>query len=218
MNIVLLGQPGAGKGTQAKVLSQEYTVVHISTGDMLREALKHRTEIGLSAKAYMDKGELVPDEIVIDMVKMRIGRDDARNGFLLDGFPRTEEQAIKLDEALAEMGTRIDLVLYFKTSAGVSIARLSGRRVCKTCGANFHVKNMPPKTDSVCDYCNGRLIQRDDDKEETVKRRLVVYEESTKALIDYYRQKGTLREVSGDLDVRDLFGDIQKLFATEGMT
>jgi len=213
LNIVLLGPPGAGKGTQAKVLSKEYKILHISTGDMLREAVKSRSEVGRLAKGYMDRGELVPDGVVIDIVSERISGGEAANGFMLDGFPRTVPQARKLDEELKKRGRRLDFVLYFRTSERVSIERLSGRRVCRVCGANFHVKNMPPEKEGVCDYCKGGLYQRDDDKPETVKRRLVVYEKETKSLIEYYRNEKILREVSGDLNVEDLFAEIKKLFS-----
>jgi len=215
VNVVLLGPPGAGKGTQAKVLSKEYSVLHISTGDMLREAVKNKTAIGMEAKSYMDKGELVPDETVVRIVTERISKDDTKKGFLLDGFPRTKEQADKLDKELSTMSKKLDIVLYFKTSPEVSIERLSGRRVCKVCGANFHIKNMPPKKDMICDYCKGKLFQREDDKPETVKNRLKVYEKETETLIGYYREKGILKEVSGDLDVNKLFDEIKKLFADE---
>lgn len=215
MNIVLLGPPGAGKGTQAKVLSQKFNVSHISTGDMLRESVKKETKVGKLAKSYMDRGELVPDEVVIDIVAARISQGDVQGGFLLDGFPRTNEQAGELDSALAKVKKRLDLVLYFETSGETSIARLSGRRVCKVCGANFHVKNMPPKKEGLCDYCGGGLIQREDDKEETVKRRLVVYEKETSSLIGYYEGKGILRKVAGDLEAGALFKDLEKLFIKE---
>lgn len=211
MNVVLLGPPGAGKGTQAKVLSKEFGVLHVSTGDILRNAVKGATDVGKLAKSYMDKGELVPDNIVIDIVVERISQQDAKDGFLLDGFPRNEKQARSLNEALDKTGKILHIVLYFKTSPEVSIKRLSGRRVCTKCGANFHIKNMPPRNENLCDYCNGGLIQRDDDKEETVKRRLIVYEEETKSLIDYYRKKDIIREVSGDLNVNELFEEIKKL-------
>jgi adenylate kinase len=217
LNIVLLGPPGAGKGTQAKVLSQKFNVLHVSTGDMLREAVKAKTGVGKAAKTYMDTGELVPDNIVIDIVTARISEGDAGGGFLLDGFPRNEKQAGELDEALATVGEKLDAVLYFKTSKETSIQRLSGRRVCTACGINFHVKNMPPKRRGVCDHCGASLVQREDDKEETVKKRLVVYENETKSLITYYKEKGLLREVAGDLDVDDLFKDIAKLFVNEGL-
>ncbi len=215
MNIVLLGPPGAGKGTQAKVLSREFNVLHISTGDMLREAVKNSTETGNIAKSYMDKGELVPDDVVIKLVMDRISREDAEKGFMLDGFPRNEKQADKLDEALRKEEKNLDLVLYFKTSPAVSIARLSGRRVCKKCGANFHVKNMPPKNEGACDHCEGELFQRKDDSEDTVKNRLVVYDKETRSLIAFYKAKGLLKEVPGDLDVNDLFEVIRDIFVSE---
>lgn len=218
MNIVLLGPPGAGKGTQAKVLSQRFNVLHVSTGDMLREAVKNNTKIGKLAKSYMDKGVLVPDDVVVDIAIERILQDDAKYGFLLDGFPRNEKQAGELDRALGKKNKKLDLVLYFKTSKPTSIERLSGRRVCTVCGANFHIRNMPPKKDGVCDFCGGSLILRNDDKEETVIKRLEVYEKETKSLIKYYKDKGTLRELKGDLDVDELFKDIEKLFREEGLT
>lgn len=217
MKVVLLGPPGAGKGTQAKVLSENFKVLHISTGDMLRDAVKEGTKIGNIAKVYMQKGELVPDSVVTDIVVERISQEDAKRGFLLDGFPRNENQAKDLDTSMSATSDKLDVVLYFKTSPRVSIERLSGRRVCKTCSANFHIKNMPPKKDGMCDYCGGELIQRDDDKEETVKRRLKVYEEETRSLIDYYRKKSILKEVSGDLNVNELFKDISELFPQEGL-
>jgi len=217
VNIVLLGPPGAGKGTQAKVLSKEYKFLHVSTGDMLRDAVGRGTEVGKLAKSYMDKGELVPDEVVIDIVNERIDQEDAKDGFMLDGFPRNETQAIKLNEALKKADKKIDIVLYFKTKPEISIARLSGRRVCTKCGAIFHITNMPPKKNDICDRCGQGLIQRDDDKEETVKRRLVVYENKTKSLIDYYKNEGILKEVSGDLDVDKLFDNLKTLFASKGL-
>lgn len=215
MNIVLLGPPGAGKGTQAKVLSERFKIVHVSTGDMLRAAAKEKTPIGLSAKSYMDKGELVPDKVVVGIVTERIAADDAKSGFMLDGFPRNEAQAVEIDRALGESGKKLDVVLYFKTSREISIKRLSGRRVCVSCGANFHIKNMPPKKEGICDRCASQIIQRDDDKEETVTRRLTVYEKETESLIMYYKKKGILREVEGDLNVEELFKNIEALFAKE---
>jgi len=212
MNVVLLGPPGAGKGTQAKVLSKKFKLVHVSTGDMLREAVKKGTQTGKTAKTYMDKGELVPDNVVIDIVVDRISEDDAKDGFMLDGFPRNQKQAIELDDAMNKKDMHLDIVLYFRTSPEVSVARLSGRRVCTSCGANFHIKNMPPKKEGICDYCGGRLIQREDDKEETVKNRLAVYEKETKTLVDYYKEKGILEEVSGDMDVNELFKKIEEVF------
>jgi len=215
LNIVLLGPPGAGKGTQAKVLSERFKIVHVSTGDMLRAAAKEKTPIGLSAKSYMDKGELVPDKVVVGIVTERIAADDAKSGFMLDGFPRNEAQAVEIDRALGESGKKLDVVLYFKTSREISIKRLSGRRVCVSCGANFHIKNMPPKKEGICDRCASQIIQRDDDKEETVTRRLTVYEKETESLIMYYKKKGILREVEGDLNVEELFKNIEALFAKE---
>ncbi|OGW75178.1 MAG: adenylate kinase [Omnitrophica bacterium RBG_13_46_9] len=218
MNIVLLGPPGAGKGTLAKTLTKEFKIAHISTGDMLREAVKKGADIGKTAKKYMDRGELVPDDIVVSIVAARVSGEDLKNGFLLDGFPRNEKQADRLDNSLNETGKKLDLVLYLKTSQATSIKRLSGRIVCVKCDANFHLTNMPPRRKGVCDYCAGKLIQRDDDREATVKRRLTVYESQTRSLIDYYKQKGILREVSGDLDIEQLFKSAKMLFEREGLS
>ena len=217
MRIVLLGPPGAGKGTQAKVLSNSYSIPHISTGGILRQAVKDGTDVGKKAKAYMDKGELVPDEVVNQIVVDRLKAGDARAGFILDGYPRTRPQAEELDRSLAALGIGIDIVVYFDTSEAVAVARLSGRRVCKKCGANYHVKNIPPKRAGICDACGSELIQRPDDKEATVRNRLVVYERQTKELIDYYKKKGVLRKVSGDLNVEDLFEVLSKMFKEEGL-
>ncbi len=217
MNIVLFGPPGAGKGTQASVLSEWYGLLHISTGDMLREAVKKGTMVGRQAKAYMDKGELVPDNIVINIVTERISQKDAKCGFLLDGFPRNKRQADQFDQALCKKGKKIDMVLYFKTSPEVSIRRLSGRRVCTNCGANFHIETMPAKLKGTCDYCHSLLIHRKDDQRGTVQNRLVVYKKETNYLIGYYKDKGILREVSGDLKVKELFEKIKRLFAKEGL-
>ena len=213
MKIVLLGPPGAGNGTQSVVLARKYGIPHISTGDILRESVKGGEPLGLKAKAYMDKGELVPDEIVTGIVAERLKAGDTKNGYILDGFPRTLNQARVLDEALAKAGSVIDMVVYFATSAPVAIARLSGRRVCKSCGFNYHVKNMPPKKEGVCDKCRSSLFQRPDDNEETVRNRLKVYDEQTKPLIDYYVKKGLLKRVSGDMDVEELFGVLSKIFS-----
>ena len=212
MRLVLLGPPGAGKGTQAQVLSKDLNIPHISTGDMLREALKAASPLGLEAKAYMEKGALVPDELVIALVKERLSKSDAKRGFILDGFPRTPEQAKSLDASLKELQMPLDVVLYFKTSLAVIIKRLSGRRVCGQCGKNYHQVNFRPKVEGICDVCGGKLIQRPDDKEETIEKRLKVYEEQTAPLIDYYKRKNTLSEVSGDLDVQELNAELLKLF------
>jgi len=217
MKLVLLGPPGAGKGTQAKVLIEKYNIIHISTGDILREAVKRGTPVGCEAKKYMDNGELVPDEVVTRIVIDRINSLNKNQGFVLDGFPRTGNQAENLDKALAEQDRQLDLVLYFDTSDEVSVARLSGRRLCKKCGANFHIKNIPPEKDGVCDYCGNELYQRDDDKKETVLHRLEVYKTSTTPLLDYYKAKGVLRHVKGDLNVDELFESLKTLFARENL-
>jgi len=216
VKLVLLGPPGAGKGTQAKVLSKEYGIPHISTGDILREAVKAATPIGLKAKTYMDKGELVPDEVVIEMVAGRVAKSDCEKGFMLDGFPRTAAQAKALDSTLAKLSRPIDLVLYFKTSVDTIIQRLSGRRVCRDCGENYHVKNIPPRVAGKCDKCNGGLYQRDDDKEETILNRIKVYEKTVPEIISYYENKGILRTVSGDFDVNEAHDYLSKLFVKEG--
>lgn len=198
MRVILLGPPGAGKGTQAVSIAQEAGLPHISTGDMFRAALKQGTPLGLQAKTYMDKGELVPDDVVVAMVRERIMQPDCAKGFLLDGFPRTLVQAEKLDETLAAAGLGIDLVLNMVCSAETIVGRLTGRRVCRSCGAIFHVRNMPPKKDGVCDVCGGELYQRDDDKEATILNRLEVYNRMTSGLIEYYRRRGLLKDVNAD--------------------
>jgi len=213
MRLVLLGPPGAGKGTQSVILAKQYSVPHISTGDILRESVKRGASLGLKAKSYMDKGELVPDDVVIGIVAERLKLPDCKSGFILDGFPRTLKQAEGLDEALKNIASDIDLVLYFETSERVAITRLTGRRVCRKCGFNYHVKNIPPKSEGVCDKCGGELFQRPDDTEKTVRNRLVVYEQQTKPLIAYYEKKGVLKKVSGDLDVQELNGVLSKVFS-----
>ena len=213
--MVLLGPPGAGKGTQAKVLSQSLNIPHISTGDMLRDAVSKGTSLGKEAKGYMLKGELVPDKLVIEIVKETLVAEESERGFILDGFPRTLEQAKMLDAISENIGKKPDIALYFKTSVETSVARLTGRRVCKKCGANFHIKNIPPKKEGVCDHCGGELYQRKDDQEETVKRRWLVYSEETAPVIGYYRNNGVLREVSGDLDVNELNEILMVLFRKE---
>jgi len=217
MRLVLLGPPGAGKGTQAAVLSKAFKVVHVSTGDMLREAVKTGSKAGLLAKEYMAKGELVSDEIVTKIVAERISKEDAKNGFILDGFPRTKVQAIALDKELRELNMPIDLVLYFSTKESTSITRLTGRRVCKKCGLNYHIKNMPPKTKGKCDVCSGELMQREDDKVDTIKNRLKVYAEQTEPLLSFYKDKSLLREARGDLDVDKLFEKLSNLFKKENL-
>lgn len=215
MRLILLGPPGAGKGTQAVKLSKEFGWVHISTGDMLREAVSKGTGLGREAKKFMDTGELVPDDIINRIVVERIKDMPSSEGFILDGYPRTEAQAHRLEEALGKLGTAVDRVIYFKTSPEVSIARLSGRRVCRKCGTNYHIKNMPPKKENVCDRCGGELFQRNDDREETVRNRLKVYDEQTHKLLSYYERSGILRPVSGNLGVEELFRELSALFKEE---
>ncbi len=213
MNIVLLGPPGAGKGTQGVVLSKSYNIPHISTGDILREAVKSGTPMGKKAKAFMDKGELVPDEVVVGIVVDRLGKNDTKKGYILDGFPRTLNQAEALDAALEKITSGIDMALYFEIPENIAIERLTGRRVCKSCGANFHIKNIPTKIEGICDKCGAELFQRPDDKLETVKNRLKVYELQTEPLIEYYTKKGILKKVSGALDVKDLFKELCQVFS-----
>lgn len=212
MKLIFLGPPGAGKGTQAKVISKEFNVPHISTGDILREAVKNNSPVGRQAKGFMEKGELVPDEIVIKIVVERLAKPDTVNGFILDGFPRTKKQAVSLDEEFKRIGIGIDYVIYFDTAPETSISRLSGRRVCKNCGANYHVTNIKPRKENVCDICGGVLYQREDDKVETIKNRLKVYQKETADLIDYYRSGGILQSVSGDLSVEEVFKELIKFF------
>ncbi len=215
MRLVLLGPPGAGKGTQGAVLSKRYPVPHISTGDLLRDAVKNNTPTGKRAKGYMLKGELVPDGIVNDIVVGRLSGKDASRGFILDGYPRTETQAQMLDGSLKKLRMKLDLVIYFETSEAVAIERLSGRRICAKCGANFHIKNIPPKASGICDVCGGGLAQRPDDSKDTVRNRLEVYEQKTKSLVDYYKARGILRKVSGDLDVDEVFKILSRMFQEE---
>lgn len=217
MRLVLLGPPGAGKGTQAEVLSNIYKIPHISTGDMLRESVRDGSAVGVKAKSYMDKGELVPDELVTEIVVQRIAKPDAKEGFILDGYPRTKTQSISLSKELGAAGISIDKVLYFKTAVPTVIKRLSGRRICPKDGSIYHVKNNPPAKEGICDKCQAPLYQREDDKEETVKNRLAVYENTSKDLLDYYKRESILTEVSGDLDVQELFSSLKDYFKKEGL-
>jgi adenylate kinase len=217
MRLILLGPPGAGKGSQAKVLCEEFKIPHISTGDMFREAYKAGTELGAAAHdRYWGKGELVPDGITIGLVRERLSRQDCRrHGFLLDGFPRTLPQAEGLDALLAELGQRLDKVFYMKTHQDVILQRLGGRRVCGSCGASFHLINVPPRVEGVCDACGGRLAARADDSEETILNRLRVYEAQTAPLIGHYEARGLLATVNSDAPVQGTFIQIMRVLGRE---
>ena len=203
MRVILLGPPGAGKGTQAASIAKEVGIPHISTGEMFRASLKEGTPLGLEAKKYMDSGELVPDDVVVGMVRERIQQPDCKEGFLLDGFPRTIIQAQKLGETLENDGLKMDLVINLVCNDKTVLSRLTGRRVCRNCGAIYHVENMPSKQSGICDECSGELYQRDDDKADTILNRLEVYRNSTEALIDYYRQKDLLKDVDANAQRED---------------
>ena len=208
LRAVLLGPPGAGKGTQAVRLVEKYEIPHISTGDIFRKNIKEGTELGKKAQEYMNAGALVPDELVVDLVKDRLQQDDCKNGFLLDGFPRTIFQAEKLDEFLSESNLKMDIVINLKVEKEALIKRLTGRRVCKDCGASYHIVNIPPKKEGVCDICGGELIQRKDDNIETVENRINVYEEQTAPLIGYYKEAGSLVDFDGEASLDEVFDAI----------
>ena len=208
MKIIMLGAPGAGKGTQADKICAKYNIPHISTGDIFRANIKNNTELGQIAKSYMDKGELVPDELVVDLVVDRIKADDCTNGYVLDGFPRTIPQAEALDAALAAINDKVDYAINVEVPDENIINRMSGRRACVACGATYHIVHIPTKVDGVCDKCGAELILRDDDKPETVKNRLNVYHEQTQPLIDYYTAKNVLHEVDGTKAMEDVFSSI----------
>jgi len=203
--IVLLGAPGAGKGTQAERLERDLGLPHIATGDLFRDALKKETELGRLAKSYMDKGQLVPDDVTVPMVRERLAQDDCERGAILDGFPRTVQQAEALDEVLAKRGSRVSLVPYIKVDTETLVARLGGRLTCRQCGAVYHALFNPPARDGVCDNCGGELYQREDDKPETQRRRIEVYLDETAPLIDYYGQRGLLVEIDGEGDVDTVY-------------
>ncbi len=208
LKLLIMGPPGAGKGTQAEVLIKELNITHVSTGDMFRAAIKEGTEMGKKAKEYMDAGKLVPDEVVVGMVKERLSQPDCSQGFLLDGFPRTLPQADALSITLDQMGVVLDGVINIDVAREKLMARLTGRRVCKGCGASYHVIFNPPATESKCNSCGGELYQRDDDNEATVSNRLDVYEAQTQPLIDYYKGKGLLFNIDGDQDINKVLADI----------
>ena len=206
-----MGRPGAGKGTQAANIKEYYKIPHISTGDMFRAAMKNETKLGLEAKKYMEKGLLVPDEVTIGIVEERLLEDDCKNGFLLDGFPRTIAQAEALDAFLAKNGVKLDAVLDVNVPAEILVRRMVGPRVCKTCGATFHVEFNAPKVEGICDNCGAKLIQRPDDTEETAVNRLAVYDENTAPLLDFYAKKNLLKTVNGDQPLDKVFDDIKEV-------
>ncbi len=211
MKIIMLGAPGAGKGTQAKMLADKYMIPHISTGDIFRANIKNGTELGQKAKTYMDQGLLVPDELVCDLVVDRVQQDDCSKGYILDGFPRTIPQAEALDAALSKLGAKIDYAINVEVPDENIVNRMSGRRACVACGATYHIVHNPTKVEGVCDRCGKELILRDDDKPETVTKRLNVYHEQTQPLIDYYTKQGALVEVDGTMNMDDVFNAIVKI-------
>ncbi|GGP15484.1 adenylate kinase [Oceanobacillus neutriphilus] len=211
MNLILMGLPGAGKGTQAEKINEKYNIPHISTGDMFRLAIKEGTDLGKKAKEYMDQGNLVPDEVTIGIVKERLAKDDCADGFLLDGFPRTIAQAEALQELTADLNKTIDYVLHVDVPEEKLVERLTGRRICPTCGTTYHVVYNPPKEEGICDKDGSQLIQRDDDQPETVKKRLAVNVEQTQPLLDFYQDKGYLVKVDGDREIDDVFSDIESI-------
>lgn len=211
MNLVFMGLPGAGKGTQAERIVEHFGIPHISTGDMFRSAIKEETPLGLEAKSYMDRGALVPDDVTIGIVNERLAKDDCKKGFLLDGFPRTVAQAEALENMLALTDRSIDHVIYIEVNRDLLLARLTGRRICKNCGATYHTEFNPPKTEGVCDKCGGELYQRHDDNAETVATRLDVNIKQQQSLLDFYEERGLLRTVKGDQHIDQVFSDISNL-------
>ena len=208
MNLILLGAPGAGKGTQAEIICAKLNIPSISTGNILRAAVKEGTEMGLKAKSFMDAGALVPDEVIIGILKERIAQDDCKNGYVLDGFPRTIPQAEVLDSELTKLGDHIDYAINVDVPDENIVKRMSGRRACLTCGATYHIEHVPPKKEGICDVCGSELVLRDDDKPETVKNRLNVYHEQTQPLIDFYTEKGVLKTVDGTVPMEEVFAAI----------
>ena len=211
MKIVMLGAPGAGKGTHAKGIVEKYHIPTISTGDIFRQNIKEGTELGKKAKTYMDQGLLVPDELTVDLVIDRVGQDDCKDGYILDGFPRTIPQAECLDAALEKRGEKVDFAINVEVPDENIVNRMSGRRACVGCGATYHIKYNPTKVDGVCDACGEKLVLRDDDKPETVQKRLGVYHDQTQPLIDYYTKSGVLKEVDGTVDMEDVFQAIVEI-------
>ena len=211
MKIIMLGAPGAGKGTQAKKIAEKYGIPHISTGDIFRANIKNGTELGKKAKTYMDQGLLVPDELVVDLVVDRVNQDDCKEGYVLDGFPRTIPQAEALTKALSELGQKVDYAIDVDVPDENIVNRMSGRRACVKCGSTYHLKYAPTKQEGVCDSCGSELILRDDDKPETVQKRLDVYHEQTQPLIEYYTNEGILKKVDGTIDINDVFKAIENI-------
>ncbi len=208
MKIIMLGAPGAGKGTQAKMIADKYSVPHISTGDIFRANIKNGTELGMEAKKYMDQGLLVPDELTVKILLDRVAADDCKNGYVLDGFPRTIPQAEVLDKALTELGDKIDYAIDVDVPDENIVKRMSGRRACLACGATFHIEHVPPKQEGICDRCGKELVLRDDDKAETVLNRLKVYHDQTQPLIEFYSAKGVLKTVDGTQPMEKVFDSI----------
>lgn len=211
MRLILFGPPGAGKGTHARILSEKGKALHLATGDILRRHIREATQLGKRAKAILERGELVPDALVNELMIDQLSKPEVSRGFILDGYPRTVGQAEALDRFLKSRGQKLDVALYFKTSPEVVIDRLSGRRACPACGANYHIRNIPPKVEGKCDRCGSNLIQRSDDEHRTVRHRLEVYEKETAPLLEYYERQGLLEEVPGDLDVPELQAELAKV-------
>lgn len=211
MKIIMLGAPGAGKGTQAKLISEEYKIPHVSTGDIFRANIKNGTELGMEAKKYMDQGLLVPDELTVKILLDRVAQEDCKNGYVLDGFPRTIPQAQVLEEALDKLGEKIDYAINVDVPDENIVRRMSGRRACLKCGATYHIEHIPPKTEGICDTCGSELVLRDDDRAETVQNRLKVYHDQTQPLIDFYTQKEVLKNVDGTMDMQDVFKAIKNI-------
>lgn len=211
MKIIMLGAPGAGKGTQAQMICDKYNVPHISTGDLFRSNIKNGTELGKKAKEYMDKGQLVPDELTVQLLLDRVANEDCKDGYVLDGFPRTIPQADVLDKELTKLSDKIDYAIDVEVPDENIVRRMSGRRACLKCGATYHIEHIPPKQEGICDRCGSELVQRDDDKPETVQNRLSVYHEQTQPLITYYDSKNILKTVDGTKDMNDVFEDIVKI-------
>lgn len=209
-----MGLPGAGKGTQAEQIVEKYNIPHISTGDMFRAAMKNNTELGRKAKSFMDNGDLVPDEVTNGIVRERLSEDDAKDGFLLDGFPRTVEQAQELENILSDLGTELDAVINIDVEKDVLMKRLTGRWICRTCGKTYHEIYNPPTVPGKCDLDGGELYQRDDDKKETVEKRLNVNMKQTKPLLDFYSEKGKLHNINGEQEIKDVFVDVEKILAS----